>query len=388
MANFTKVVPWTNPDTGQVIRNFPQQNPMNAYFTQLADPRYRQAMQQQNLFSNLLNFGAQMSAAGAPSFDPGYAGRTRAGALAGLGKGLMSGNQAYRDQMMNAMKLKSMMDTSGLARQKIRQKNEARKKMMGLFGGSGTQAKAPQIQQPADAIDQTIVGEGDLPKTPSITSAPMNDVTLNKYGYVPSPGREAQLRMLASTGEAKDVSQAMGEFRKIDNSLVKDARDRLQKPFTSFREAIVNQDKAITALNRADGPGDLTAVTVIQRSIDNGIVRKEDMDNWSRTLGFVGGFKALLGRIEAGTILTPKQRTSLSRTANELFNSHKSSFSSFFNIQRSLARENNVPWHRVAGPELEKLIKLDPARKPNRPKVGNTPTEKKYNLQSPVVGGT
>jgi len=50
---------------------------MNAYFTQLADPRYRQAMQQQNLFSNLLNFGAQMSAAGAPSFDPGYAGRTR-----------------------------------------------------------------------------------------------------------------------------------------------------------------------------------------------------------------------------------------------------------------------------------------------------------------------
>ena len=364
------------------------QNPMNAYFTQITDPRYRQAMQQQNLFSNLLNFGAQMSAAGAPSFDPGYAGRTRAGALAGLGKGLMSGNQAYRDQMMNAMKLKSMMDTSGLARQKIRQKNEARKKMMGLFGGSGTQAKAPQIQQPADAIDQTIVGEGDLPKTPSITSAPMNDVTLNKYGYVPSPGREAQLRMLASTGEAKDVSQAMGEFRKIDNSLVKDARDRLQKPFTSFREAIVNQDKAITALNRADGPGDLTAVTVIQRSIDNGIVRKEDMDNWSRTLGFVGGFKALLGRIEAGTILTPKQRTSLSRTANELFNSHKSSFSSFFNIQRSLARENNVPWHRVAGPELEKLIKLDPARKPNRPKVGNTPTEKKYNLQSPVVGGT
>ena len=87
-------------------------NPMNAYFTQLADPRYRKAMQSQNLFSNLLNFGAQMSAAGAPSLDPGYAGRTRAGALAGLGKGLMSGNQAYRDQMMNAIKLKSMMDTS------------------------------------------------------------------------------------------------------------------------------------------------------------------------------------------------------------------------------------------------------------------------------------
>ncbi len=46
---------------------------MNAYFTQITDPEYRKAMQQQNLFSNLLNFGARMSAAGAPSLDPGYA---------------------------------------------------------------------------------------------------------------------------------------------------------------------------------------------------------------------------------------------------------------------------------------------------------------------------
>jgi hypothetical protein len=115
--------PWKNPDTGMTYNIGPRsqgmlggkatpQNPMNAYFTQLADPKYRKAMQQQNLFSNLLNFGAQMSAAGAPSLDPGYAGRTSAGAWAGLGKGLMSGNQDYRNQMMNAIKLKSMMDTS------------------------------------------------------------------------------------------------------------------------------------------------------------------------------------------------------------------------------------------------------------------------------------
>jgi hypothetical protein len=112
--------PWKNPDTGMTYNIGPRsqgmlggkatpQNPMNAYFTQLADPKYRKAMQQQNLFSNLLNFGAQMSAAGAPSLDPGYAGRTSAGAWAGLGKGLMSGNQDYRNQMMNAIKLKTLM---------------------------------------------------------------------------------------------------------------------------------------------------------------------------------------------------------------------------------------------------------------------------------------
>jgi hypothetical protein len=110
---------WTTPkaipqrtDLQMGMRGTPQPDPMNSYFTQLADPRYRKAMQQQNLFSNLLNFGAQMKAAGAPSLDPGYAGRTGAGAWAGLGQGLMSGNQDYRNQMMNAIKLKSMMDTS------------------------------------------------------------------------------------------------------------------------------------------------------------------------------------------------------------------------------------------------------------------------------------
>ena len=124
MANFTKVVPWKNPDTNQVISNFPQQNPMNAYFTQLADPEYRKAMQQQNLFSNLLNFGARMSAAGAPSLDPGYAARTRAGALAGLGQGLMSGNQAYQNQLIQAIKLKQLMRKNEIAQKKAQREED------------------------------------------------------------------------------------------------------------------------------------------------------------------------------------------------------------------------------------------------------------------------
>ena len=176
----------------------PGANPMNAYFTQLADPDYRKAMQQQNLFSNLLNFGAQMKAAGAPSLDPGYAGRTSAGAWAGLGKGLMSGNQGYRNQMMNAMKLKSMMDTSGLTRQKtkleieaLRQKNQALQGLSGLFPGD-TRAKPPVPEADPVYAEEYVTG----PKKPVAPSALPNVPTkIEKYlGFTPTKDQLATLK--------------------------------------------------------------------------------------------------------------------------------------------------------------------------------------------------
>ena len=119
----------------------PAPNPMNAYFTQLADPRYRKAMQSQNLFSNLLDFGAQMSAAGAPSLDPGYAGRTRAGAWAGLGKGLMSGNQAHQNQLIQAIKLKQLMRQNEMAQAEAKRKAE-------LFPLQKAKLKAQTVPKP------------------------------------------------------------------------------------------------------------------------------------------------------------------------------------------------------------------------------------------------
>ena len=82
------------------------------YFSQLLDPKYRQAQQQQNLFSNLLQYGAQMRAAGAPTTNVGQPALLASKALGTLGQNLMKGNQAYQNQLMNAIKLKSMMDTS------------------------------------------------------------------------------------------------------------------------------------------------------------------------------------------------------------------------------------------------------------------------------------
>jgi hypothetical protein len=127
----------------------PSTNPVNAYFTQLADPRYRQAMQQQNLFSNLLNFGAQMSAARAPSLDPGYAARTRAGALAGLGQGLTAGNQAYQNQLIQAIKLKQLMRQNEIAQAK-----EAREEKMAPIKRKYWEAKSRTTGVPTPAAMQ------------------------------------------------------------------------------------------------------------------------------------------------------------------------------------------------------------------------------------------
>ena len=67
------------------------------YFSRLLDPKYRQAQQQQNLFSNLLQYGAQMRAAGAPTTNVGQPALLASRALGTLGQNLMKGNQAYQN---------------------------------------------------------------------------------------------------------------------------------------------------------------------------------------------------------------------------------------------------------------------------------------------------
>ena len=212
------VKPWTNPDTGQVIRNFPQQNPMNSYFTQMMDPGYRQAMQQQNLFSNLLNFGAQMKAAGAPSLDPGYAGRTRAGAWSGLGKGLMSGNQDYRNQMMNAIKMKSMMDTNKLNQLKLKNTLARQKYFGGLINPA--QAQKPQVTDPRGDIADTYSGigvsGGTQEASPIIGQVPgqFNTPLEKQLGYNLKPNDMERVRMaLAADPSGKQLQAVIGEIQ-------------------------------------------------------------------------------------------------------------------------------------------------------------------------------
>ena len=85
------------------------------YFSQIANPEYRQAQQQQDLFSNLLQYGAQMRAAGAPTTNVGQPALLASQALGTLGQNMNKGNQNYQNQLMNAIKLKSLMRENELA---------------------------------------------------------------------------------------------------------------------------------------------------------------------------------------------------------------------------------------------------------------------------------
>lgn len=98
------------------------------YFSQIANPEYRRAQQQQNLFSNLLQYGAQMRAAGAPTTNVGQPALLASQALSTLGQNMNKGNQAYQNQLINAIKLKSLMTKNQIAQnQMAARKNLANK---------------------------------------------------------------------------------------------------------------------------------------------------------------------------------------------------------------------------------------------------------------------
>jgi hypothetical protein len=346
-------------------------NPMNAYFTQLADPRYRKAMQSQNLFSNLLNFGAQMSAAGAPSLDPGYAGRTRAGALAGLGKGLMSGNQAYRDQMMNAIKLKSMMDLNALKKAEVQSKLNARKKFQNMVSGmTPTTATTPQTAGEAYADEH--------PTEPVVTPS-TNDVRVGKFGFVMTPDR---INTLSLVNDADKASELFTEFRKRDDELIKDARNRLKPTLNSLNETIVKIDKVNQAVLLANGTADLAAINSYQRLIDEGVVRGEDVALQAKASPLYGRLKLLADNVRKGDLLTPELRKRMAETSNVLGRTVYDNANTRIGYQKMLAQKNNVPWARVyAGDELYEKY-LTPASSAPQKK----PTLENLNLRG--LGGT
>ena len=392
--------PWKNPDTGTTYNigqggKATEQNPMKAYFTQLADPRYRQAMQQQNLFSNLLNFGAQMSAAGAPSLDPGYAGRTRAGALAGLGKGLMSGNQAYRNQMMNAMKLKSMMDTSNRAKAmhdvdlKTKQIELARleriRKLMGT--PSATDATPPTedfgiatVPSPPPQFDTNLENQLGCKLTQgekiAIQNAKDPDAVIQKFieARRPDPSKEYTI---GGDLTPKGIAAQEAKWRM-------ELKPQRQMAFDIKRK----MDMVESQLALKTGQGDIAAMTAYIKMIDDGIVRTEDVNLQKDATSLKNRLVIRLEGLKKGVVWDEPTREKILQSAREVANSQiglggiASQVEGWKNV---VERTKGLNWRNVWPEQFDRYIT---ARKPNRPKVGSTPTEKKHNLPSPIVGGT
>jgi len=85
-------------------------------------------------------------------------------------------------------------------------------------------------------------------------------------------------------------------------------------------------------------------------------VRKEDMDNWARTIGLADTWSALFQRAADGQLLKNKTRIALKGLSTTLYNAEQSSFADFIGIQKELAFQNNVPWRRVFGPLAQKYM--------------------------------
>jgi len=229
------------------------------------------------------------------------------------------------------------------------------------------QIDANVAQQNMAGLNAMMGGGGSSGGTAPV--APEGEVMNSPMGFVMTPARQAELRFAMQKGSGK-VSEAIKGFQSDDRSAANDARTRIQKPFTALRLVSVQHNKVQKSLMRKDGPGDLTGVTSIQKMIDGGIVRKEDLDNWASTIGIADTWSALFQRAADGQLLKPKTRTALQSLSTELYNAEQSSFADFIGIQKELAFQNNVPWRKVFGPLAQKYV--NPMAAPGRGASGTT----------------
>jgi len=351
----------------------PSTDPMKAYFTQLTDPRYRKAMQQQNLFSNLLNFGAQMSAAGAPSLDPGYAGRTRAGALAGLGKGLMSGNQDYRNQMMNAIKLKSMMETNKraqamhdvnltLKKQEAAKRADWNKYLKTLQPPTvgGVAATTPQITpDPRGEIDDTYSGVG-------VSGETKEPVT--KAGIQFPPGfmaweTDKQQEWLGQyhsdqLNPNKDYKQGPGGIPQLTESGKVKVENTFRKEFIDGSKEYVkvrnSYSRILSAAKDPSPAGDIALVFSFMKVLDPGSAVRETEYATAENAGNIPErLRATWNKVFKGEgRLSVAQRQDFIQRSTGLYNAQRDNYRNFRSIYVKMAEGKGVG-PEFAAPDVE-----------------------------------
>jgi len=321
-----------------------------------------------NLFSGLTEFGGKMIQAGAPTTDPSYAQRMRGQAIGGLGKSLGGGQNQYRKQLLEAMQLQQTMQANKLNAQKtklemeaLKRKNENRSKLQNMFSVTPTGASVPQTDG----------------STVSVPVPPIQDAKVGKFGFVMTPDRTNALN-LASTTNVDQIPKLFESFRKMDNDLIKDARNRLKPTLNALNETIVKIDKVSKSVLLKNGTGDLAAINSFQKLIDDGVVRGEDVALQAKTEGFYDQVLLLRQKVKDGDLLSNDIRERMAKTAEILGRTVYENANIQIDYQKMLAQRNNVPWSRVyAGSEMYKkyLNPITPT-KTQQPKKQNNVVEK------------
>jgi len=174
-------------------------------------------------------------------------------------------------------------------------------------------------------------------------------------GFVMTPDRKQILTFAAQKGP-KAISDAIADFRKVDNNLVADARNRLKDPIDLFRKTQTKIDKVNRSVVLKHGTADLAAINSFQRLIDDGVVRGEDIALQGSTQSLVGQLALWAKNKKEGDLLDDTIRKRMATVANQLGESVYSTFRETVRYEKELAAQNNVPWGRVFGKSYDKYL--------------------------------
>jgi hypothetical protein len=307
----------------------------------------------------------------------------------------MSGNQAYRNQMMNAIKLKSMMDTS--KRAKTMHDVDLKTKQIEL----ARLEKFRKLMGPPSVTDATPPTE-DFGIATVSSPPPQFETNLeNQLGFKLTQGEKVAIQ------NAKDpdaVIQKFIEARRPDPSkeytiggdltpkgiAAQEAKWRIQlKPQRQMAFDIKRKmDMVESQLALKTGQGDIAAMTAYIKMIDDGIVRTEDVKLQKDATALRNRMQIKIEGLMAGVVWDKETRQKILQSAREVANSQiglggiASQVEGWKNV---VDRTKGLNWRNVWPEEFDRYIT---ARKPNRPKVGLSPTEKKLgiNLPNPFGG--
>ena len=341
------------------------------YFSRLLDPKYRQAQQQQNLFSNLLQYGAQMRAAGAPTTNVGQPALLASKALGTLGQNLMKGNQTYQNQLMDAIKLKSMMDTSKRAQSmhdidlKLKQQDLARQENWQKFletlqpGAATTPQTSGMIvkDEEGDKIDSIsgmgVSGEIKKPVVKTGMQLPPGFMSwkMDKQQEWLGEHHSKQLDPNKDYTQSPDGPQLTESGKvKIENQFRKEFLAG-SKDYIQVRNSYA---RILAAIKDPTPAGDIALVFSYMKVLDpNSAVRETEYATAENAGNIPQRIRATWNKVFEGKgRLSVAQRQDFTQRATGLYNAQRDQYRNFREIYVNMAKGKGVG-SEFAAPDIE-----------------------------------
>lgn len=183
------------------------------YFSRMTDPKFQQAQQLQNLFSEVTKLGGGLMAAGAPTTQPGQGQRLFGSAMANFGKDLAGSNQNMQNQMLKMAQLKESMDLNALKKAQIQSKLDAGNALKSLFTENITRPTATAPQATGQAVADEYPTESVDVMQPSADTSKKSLSKLEKYLGGLKLSRDQIAYLKSNSGDIEKFNTAVNNIR-------------------------------------------------------------------------------------------------------------------------------------------------------------------------------